>query len=170
MHKGDIRYSSFSCKMGETTFVIGGEQAKLNLHNWMEKEIKRVKADLATDLKQFAHKSYIPKLPGIYGIALGISKFGGEYRKEMRNLYWRMLCQAQAWKNYYFQEIRNTSQPRMILFMTKELQIWQNRWERTRELTICCMSSVTIDQYAPVPSVTSIGSKRRAPSDVEDDL
>jgi hypothetical protein len=155
--------------MGETTFVIGGEAAKARLHQEIEKRMKDYAKEAAADLKQFAHQSYTPKLPGICSIAFGIYRNGGSFRRENRNLYFKMMKQAHAWKHHYIDTIRATSLQWLITYATRELKLWQERWERSRELCICCMTSVTISYTAPVPSVTSTGIKRRAPSDVEDD-
>lgn len=171
MHKDPRRLKScnFTCDAKNSVFVIGAEAMKKKHHDEIEKNIKGYKKELVEVLREYAGKDFTPRLPGIYSIASGIGRNGAEFKKEMRLLYFRMTAQAHAWKQHYINAIRSTANPRMIIFMTKELQLWQHRWERSLELTICCMSSVTIQQYAPAQSVPLTGLKRRAPSDVEDD-
>lgn len=172
MHKDPRRLKScnFTCNPGSNLFCPESVPDGMRIHAELEKEIKRYKKELADDLQQYSHKEYVPKLPGVFGIASGIYRIGGDYRREMRNLYYRMTLQANAWKQHYIAAIRATSQPRMILFLTKKLAEWQEKYDRSKELCICCMTSVTISFSAPVPSVTSIVRKKRAHSDVEDDL
>lgn len=170
-HKDPKRLKScnFTCDPKSNLFCPESIADGRVLHLFLEKQIKASKQELANELKTYAHQNYTPKLPGIYGIASGIGKIGEDYRREMRNLYYRMTLQANAWKQHYIQSIRSTSQPRLILFFTQKLKEWQEKYDRARELTICCMTSVTISSIVPVPSVTSTAPKKRAHSDVEDD-
>ena len=178
MKKSSLKYANFTCNAGSNTFVVGGMTNAKNLHEELTMAQQAYIPELKEDLKKYVGAIYVPEKAGTFSIALQLIKAGPEARREAFFMHYKMTLQAKSWRDYYLNQCRDCTVPSLIFYLRKESKVWQDRWERTRELAILTMASVTPCQFAPAPNVTEtdpgspvtsgVKRKMRIQSDVED--
>jgi hypothetical protein len=165
-------HGHFTCNPVTNTWV-SDPATKADFHQRISKKMTGYSKQLKADLESYKGQEYRPKLDGTFSIASRIISGPVQERRDALGMYFRMALQAMAWKTWYMEQYFNRAplNPSLNAYFLGQIALWNSRWERSRELTICCMFSVTLLQFVRAPSAISTGSRKeeRAPSDVEDD-
>jgi hypothetical protein len=167
------KHAHFTCNNPRRSVMISAPLAMADHSISITKKMTGYSKQLKADLESYKGQEYRPKLDGSFSIASRIISGPVQERRDALGMYFRMALQAMAWKTWYMEQYFNKAPLNASLnaYFLGQIALWNSRWERSRELTICCMFSVTLLEFALVPSAISTGSSKRerAPSDVEDD-